>query len=173
MGSQIKIAWSKSRIGDLEFFRIRGEHEAGRERRGGLITMELEGRRLQEKEKRRKGKESERGWSHLISQRRQVIIAHAFSGALSTRGRPLFCFVVYTLVVSFCFERDKYQINIGMIDGDVERVLSHSAFVLDPQPFILTSHFAPPQSFLYDTIYHVPSSLGFSPHCLRCIPFRP
>lgn len=29
-GSQVKIAWSKSRIRDLEFFRVRGEHEAGR-----------------------------------------------------------------------------------------------------------------------------------------------
>lgn len=28
-GSQIKIAWSKSRFGDLEFLRVRGEHEAG------------------------------------------------------------------------------------------------------------------------------------------------
>lgn len=28
VGLQIKIAWSKSRIRDLEFFRIRGEHEA-------------------------------------------------------------------------------------------------------------------------------------------------
>ena len=42
------------------------------ERRRGLRRMEL-GRRLQE-EKRKK--ESERGWSHIISQRRQVIIAH-------------------------------------------------------------------------------------------------
>lgn len=33
-GSQIKIAWSKSRIGHLEFFRIRGEHEAGRRDNG-------------------------------------------------------------------------------------------------------------------------------------------
>jgi hypothetical protein len=27
--SQIKIAWSKRRIGNLEFLRVRGEHEAG------------------------------------------------------------------------------------------------------------------------------------------------
>lgn len=34
-GSQVKIAWSKSRIGDLEFFRVRREHEAGIDRGKG------------------------------------------------------------------------------------------------------------------------------------------
>ena len=56
--SQVKVAWSKSRIGDLEFFRVWGEHEARME--GGRTWGEREevtgGRR-----------ESERGWSHLIS----------------------------------------------------------------------------------------------------------
>lgn len=40
LGSQVKIAWSESRIGDLEFFRVRGEHEAGRVGEGGSCRRE-------------------------------------------------------------------------------------------------------------------------------------
>jgi hypothetical protein len=36
ISSQIKIAWSKSRIGHLKFFRVWGEHEAGRGDSGWL-----------------------------------------------------------------------------------------------------------------------------------------
>lgn len=66
LGSQVKIAWSESRIRDLEFFRVRGEHEAGRVG-GGKEFVDL--RELREKVTKGRKRESERGWSHLISQR--------------------------------------------------------------------------------------------------------
>lgn len=64
-GSQVKIAWSKSRIGDLEFFRVWGEHEAGG---GATKGVEADGTgtrvtRGEEEEGKRAGMES----SHITT----------------------------------------------------------------------------------------------------------